>query len=78
MRSILPGGSWWRLDDDGVEVRILAEPVTVTRALVRMWELVAKDRLVIFAAFATLIVAAVSFKSPFFFFNTQVFVVLIE
>ncbi|PON64233.1 ATP-binding cassette containing protein [Parasponia andersonii] len=59
VRSILPGGSWWRLDDD-VEVRILAEPVTVTRALVRMWELVAKDRWVIFAAFATLFVAALS------------------
>lgn len=67
VRSILPGGSWWRLEDD-VEVRILAEPVTVTRALLKMWELVRKDRWVIFAAFATLIVAAVSFKLTLFLF----------
>ncbi|KAM6589369.1 ABC transporter B family member 26, chloroplastic [Cannabis sativa] len=60
VRSILPGGNWWRLDDDDVEIRMLAEPVTVTRALIRMWELVSKDRWVIFAAFATLIVAALS------------------
>lgn len=61
VRTILPGGSWWSFSED-VEVRILAEPVTVSRALVRMWKLVANDRWVIFAAFSTLIVAAVSFK----------------
>ncbi|KAL5552815.1 hypothetical protein UlMin_040216 [Ulmus minor] len=56
---ILPGGSWWNFEDD-VEVRILAEPVTVTRALARMWDLVAKDRWIIFAAFSALILAALS------------------
>lgn len=61
VRTILPGGSWWSFSED-VEVRILAEPVTVSRALVRMWKLVANDRWVIFFAFSTLIVAAVSFK----------------
>lgn len=59
--SLLPGGSWWRFDDD-VEERILAEPVTVTRALSRMWGLVSKDRWVIIAAFSALIFAAVSFS----------------
>ncbi|KAK9903879.1 hypothetical protein M0R45_000850 [Rubus argutus] len=42
------------------EIRIFAKPVTVTRALTRMWGLVARDRWVIFAAFSTLIVAALS------------------
>lgn len=56
--SILPGGRWWDLFDD-VELQVLAKPVTVWRALVKMWELVAQDRWVIFAAFSTLILAAV-------------------
>ncbi|KAF5443091.1 hypothetical protein F2P56_035680 [Juglans regia] len=59
IRSVLPGGSWWSFDED-VHVRMLAEPVTVSRALVRMWQLVAQDRWVIFAAFAALILAALS------------------
>ncbi|GFY91434.1 transporter associated with antigen processing protein 1 [Actinidia rufa] len=57
IRSILPGGSWWSLSE-GVEVVMMAKPVTVSRALQRMWDLVSKDRWVIFAAFATLIVTA--------------------
>lgn len=60
MRSVLPGGSWWDLSEDESEIRVIAEPVTVLRALTRMWELVAQDRWVIFAAFSALIVAAVS------------------
>ncbi|GAV84501.1 ABC_tran domain-containing protein/ABC_membrane domain-containing protein, partial [Cephalotus follicularis] len=59
VRSVLPGGDWWRFTDD-VEVKFLAKPVTLWRALTRMWDLVSKDRWVIFTAFATLIVAAVS------------------
>ncbi|OMP08318.1 hypothetical protein CCACVL1_01124 [Corchorus capsularis] len=59
LRSVLPGGSWWSFTDD-VEINLTAKPVTVWRALSRMWQLIAKDRLVIFAAFSTLIVAAVS------------------
>lgn len=58
LRSILPGGDWWNFSDDA-EIRIFAKPVTVTRALTRMWGLVARDRCVIFAAFSALIVAAV-------------------
>lgn len=59
LRAILPGVSWWRFSDE-VDSRFIAKPVTVWRALSRMWELVAEDRWVIFAAFSTLIVAAVS------------------
>lgn len=59
LRSMLPGGSWWSFSDD-VEIKFMAKPVTVWRALSRMWQLIAKDRLVIFAAFSTLIVAALS------------------
>lgn len=58
LRTILPGGSWWSFTDE-VDGRFIAKPVTVWRALSRMWELVAEDRWVIFAAFSTLIVAAV-------------------
>lgn len=58
VRSVLPGGRWWDLSED-VEFQMLAKPVTVWRALTRMWELVARDRWIIFAAFSTLIVAAV-------------------
>ncbi|XVE92352.1 hypothetical protein REPUB_Repub01dG0089600 [Reevesia pubescens] len=57
LRSVLPGGSWWSFSDD-VELKLMAKPVTVWRALSRMWQLIAKDRLVIFAAFSTLIAAA--------------------
>lgn len=56
--SILPGGSWWNFSDD-IEVQVLAKPVTVWRALAKMWELVKQDRWVIFTAFSTLILAAV-------------------
>ncbi|XVF02538.1 hypothetical protein REPUB_Repub04eG0183800 [Reevesia pubescens] len=59
LRSVLPGGSWWSFSED-VELKLMAKPVTVWRALTRMWHLVANDRLVIFAAFSTLIVAALS------------------
>lgn len=59
VRSVLPGGSWWRFPMD-VDVVLAAKPVTVLRALQRMWELIAKDRWIVFAAFATLIVTAVS------------------
>ncbi|CAI0390447.1 unnamed protein product [Linum tenue] len=57
--SILPGGNWWSLSDD-VDVKLVAEPVTVWKALERMWQLVARDRWVIIAAFSALILAAVS------------------
>ncbi|KAF3431202.1 hypothetical protein FNV43_RR25932 [Rhamnella rubrinervis] len=72
VRSIFPGGSWWSFDDN-VQVRILAEPVTVTRALIRMWELVAEDRWVIFAAFSALILAALSEISIPHFLTASIF-----
>lgn len=56
--SILPGGSWWDFSED-VEVQDLAKPVTVWRALGKMWQLVAHDRWVIVGAFSALILAAV-------------------
>ncbi|CAN6550799.1 unnamed protein product [Malus baccata var. baccata] len=59
LRSILPGGTWWSFSDEA-DIRIFAKPVTVARALTRMWGLVARDRWVIFAAFSALIVAALS------------------
>ncbi|CAL5418877.1 unnamed protein product [Camellia sinensis] len=57
VRSILPGGSWWSFSKD-VEVVMAAKPVTVWLALRRMWELIATDRWVIFAAFSALILTA--------------------
>lgn len=60
VREILPGGEWWRLSTEGVGDVILAKPVTVVRALKKMWELIAQDRWIIFSAFTALIVTAVS------------------
>ncbi|XP_031260396.1 ABC transporter B family member 26, chloroplastic isoform X3 [Pistacia vera] len=59
IQSVLPGGSWWSFSDD-IELKLMAKPVTVWRALSKMWELVSKDRWVIYAAFSALIVAALS------------------
>ncbi|XP_022732912.1 ABC transporter B family member 26, chloroplastic-like isoform X2 [Durio zibethinus] len=59
LRTVLPGGSWWSFSDD-VELKLMAKPVTIWRALSRMWQLIAKDRLVILAAFSSLFVAALS------------------
>ncbi|KAH0919437.1 hypothetical protein HID58_027097 [Brassica napus] len=72
LRSILPGGSWWRFSEE-VDSRFVAEPVTVWRALTRIWELVAEDRWVIFAAFSTLIVAALSEISIPHFLTASIF-----
>ncbi|KAK2374289.1 ABC transporter B family member 26, chloroplastic [Trifolium repens] len=57
--SIFPGGTWWNFSDDD-NVQLYGQPVTVWYALGKMWNLVAKDRWVIFAAFSALIIAAVS------------------
>ncbi|TXG56235.1 hypothetical protein EZV62_017548 [Acer yangbiense] len=72
VQSLLPGGSWWSFSDD-VEVKITAKPVTVWRALFKMWELVAKDRWVILAAFTALIVAALSEISIPHFLTASIF-----
>ncbi|CAA0831309.1 ABC transporter B family member 26-chloroplastic [Striga hermonthica] len=60
VREILPGGNWWRLSSEGVDNVISVKPVTVLRALRKMWELIAQDRWVVFTAFVSLIVTAVS------------------
>lgn len=59
-RAVLPGGRWWKFDDD-VQIEMMAKPVTVWKALSRMWELISEDRLLVFAAFAALIVTAVCY-----------------
>ncbi|KAL0336097.1 UNVERIFIED_CONTAM: ABC transporter B family member 26, chloroplastic [Sesamum radiatum] len=58
VREILPGGEWWKLSSEEVEDVISAKPVTVWRALKKMWELISQDRWVIFTAFVALIVTA--------------------
>ncbi|CAL0331535.1 unnamed protein product [Lupinus luteus] len=70
---ILPGGKWWDLSDDEVEAQVLAKPITVWRALAKMWHLVSRDRWVIFAAFTALIVAAVSEISIPHFMTASIF-----
>ncbi|KAA8529628.1 hypothetical protein F0562_034272 [Nyssa sinensis] len=72
LRSILPGGSWWSFSEH-VEVAIVAKPVTVLRALRRMWELIAEDRWVVFAAFAALILTALSEISIPHFLTASIF-----
>ncbi|XAR65112.1 Peptide-transporting ATPase [Bertholletia excelsa] len=72
LRSVLPGGSWWSFSDH-VEFVMTAKPVTVWRALRRMWELIARDRWVIFAAFSALIVTALSEISIPHFLTASIF-----
>lgn len=58
--SILPGGNWWDLcDQEEVESRTTAA-ITVLHAVQRMWGLVANDRWIIYAAFGSVFLAAVS------------------
>lgn len=64
VRNVFPGGNWWRLDVD--DVGVTAKPVTVVRALHRMWELIAQDGLLILAAFTALIITAVREPTVFF------------
>lgn len=64
VKNVLPGGNWWRLSSEDVDVGATSKPVTVVRALNRMWELIAEDRFLIFAAFTALIVTAVCSPCP--------------
>ncbi|XP_047267743.1 ABC transporter B family member 26, chloroplastic isoform X6 [Capsicum annuum] len=59
VRNVFPGGNWWRFSSENVDVGGTAKPVTVVHALHRMWKLIAKDGLLVFAAFTALIVTAV-------------------
>ncbi|XP_054788172.1 ABC transporter B family member 26, chloroplastic-like isoform X3 [Prosopis cineraria] len=59
-RSISPGGSWWNLSEhkqDNVEA---AKPLTALLALRRMWVLISGERWILFVAFGSLVIAAVS------------------
>ncbi|TVU36092.1 hypothetical protein EJB05_18006 [Eragrostis curvula] len=64
LRNVLPGGSWWRLED-GEEAgdgggRAEGSGTTAVSALRRMWGLVASDRWVVYAGFVSLVGAALS------------------
>ncbi|PHT50130.1 hypothetical protein CQW23_09877 [Capsicum baccatum] len=59
VRNVFPGGNWWRFSSENVDVGGTAKPVTVVHALHRMWKLIAKDGLLVFAAFTALIITAV-------------------
>jgi hypothetical protein len=63
LRNVLPGGSWWRLEDgeedgDGGG-RAKGSGTTAVSALRRMWGIVAADRWVVYAGFVSLVGAAV-------------------
>lgn len=73
LRSVLPGGRWWKLSDENVDVALVAKPVTVWNALYRMWQLVSHDRWVIFAAFSALIFTALSEISIPHFLTASIF-----
>ncbi|KAG8078833.1 hypothetical protein GUJ93_ZPchr0007g3244 [Zizania palustris] len=64
LRNVLPGGSWWRLEDgeeaEGGGGRAEASGSTAASALSRMWTLVASDRWVVFIGFASLVGAALA------------------
>lgn len=57
--SVFPGGKWWSFSDE-VEIVPNAKPVTLVRALQRMWGLISNDRWVIFAAFSALVLTALT------------------
>lgn len=59
-RSVLPGGSWWSLSEDNHVDITAAKPITVIVALRRMWELIAGDQWILFVAFGSLVIAALS------------------
>ena len=60
IRSILPGGSWWSLSENREDEVKAAKPMTVLLALHRIWELVSDEKWVIFVAFGSLAISAVS------------------
>jgi len=67
--SILPAGDWWTLPNHPEEDR--AEPTPALLALRRIWELVADQRWVALVAFASLVLAAVSFTLSLLTENVQ-------
>ncbi|KAG6526347.1 hypothetical protein ZIOFF_016330 [Zingiber officinale] len=79
LRDVLPGGSWWDLEQiewgkGSAEVWNSGKKgLSVSAALRRMWMLVANDRLVIFVAFACLAFAALSEISIPHFLTASIF-----
>ncbi|KAL9241120.1 hypothetical protein vseg_015267 [Gypsophila vaccaria] len=73
LKTVFPGGRWWRLSEEEVDVVLAAKPVTVWNALHRMWQLVASDRWVIFSAFSALILTALSEISIPHFLTASIF-----
>jgi len=68
LHNVLPVRGWWRLED-GDEAGYWASRgegsgTTAVSALRRMWSLVAGDRWVIYAGFASLVGAAVTLAQP--------------
>lgn len=62
-RRLLPGGRWWNLSGGSDEVENTSEEeakqVTVLIALRRIWALVGEEKWVVYAAVASLTIAAV-------------------
>ncbi|KAK9925369.1 hypothetical protein M0R45_033693 [Rubus argutus] len=56
------GDNWWRLSehDEEDEQSTAAKPITLLRALHRMWNLIETERWIVFGAFGSLIIAALS------------------
>ncbi|KAG6530164.1 hypothetical protein ZIOFF_012386 [Zingiber officinale] len=79
LRDVLPGGSWWDLEQiewgkGSAEVWNSGKKgLSVSAALRRMWMLVANDKLVIFVAFACLAFAALSEISIPHFLTASIF-----
>ncbi|KAL0331930.1 UNVERIFIED_CONTAM: ABC transporter B family member 26, chloroplastic [Sesamum calycinum] len=63
IRDILPGGSWWNLNDFDQNTNgspAAAKPMTVLEALSQIWALVADEKWILYTAFGALTVAAVN------------------
>lgn len=69
----LPGGSWWRLSTDQVDDTLAAEPVSVLKALLWIWDLISEDRRVVFAAFSALLISSLSEISIPHFLTASIF-----
>lgn len=63
IRSVMPGGSWWNLhraEEVNYKFPSAAKPISVWHALRTMWLLVADEAWVLYIAFGSLTIAAVS------------------
>lgn len=56
--TFLPYGSWWQVAEKNTQQQF---GTTFLEAMQRLWALVSPDRVIIAAAFTSLVVAAVSF-----------------